>query len=290
MRMTSTGTSGGVPGFASSGAVPYGDLATGINSLMTGQAQAPYIANLPGYLSMVAKRSSNIANDLSGNLPDDVVSQIIQAGAERGILTGSPGSANSNAAMLRALGLNSLALRQQGSQNLSQAIADTPVPQLFNPASLIVPTELGRQSLEAARAGGAGGASPRSGGITYNLPPPPMPTFAPMTPSAGPGIITAGRMGPLDTLGTPQSGGDWWTRDINDTSQWPMYASQSYWDSPEGLHNPNRPADEPMFDDYSDLYADEPVMGSGGGFDGLMDSFDTEQGFWDFFNDSSMWE
>jgi len=83
-------------------------------------------------------------------------------------------SPNANSAMLRALGLTSLGMQQQGSQNLTAAINDTPVPQLFNPASLIVPETLAKQQMDAATAGRAAGATASvgtpwgGGGVTIN--------------------------------------------------------------------------------------------------------------------------
>ena len=148
-------TSGG--GSYSGGGNAFG-LATDVNKYMTGAAIAPYLANLPNYANLVGKRTDNIGQQLSGQLPQDVISQIQQQAAERGIATGTSGGPNANAAYLKALGLNSLQMQQQGNQNLTGAISDTPVPQLFNPASLIVPQTLAAQQLSAAQAGRAAGA------------------------------------------------------------------------------------------------------------------------------------
>ena len=106
----------------------FSDLADSANKFMTGQAIAPYLANLPNYANMVGSRTENITQQLKGQLPQDVINQIGQQAAERGVSSGSPGSPNANSAYLRALGLNSLQMQQQGNQNLSGAIADTPVP------------------------------------------------------------------------------------------------------------------------------------------------------------------
>jgi len=150
------------PAYAASGAgraavAPNYNLASGINNFMTQQAQNPYLANMPGYSPAVAQRGQVINQQLKGQLPEDVIYQINQAAAQRGVGNGMVGGQNFNAAYLRALGLNSLQMQQQGSQNLTQGIADTPVPQLFNPASLVVPQTLAAQELGAARAGMASG-------------------------------------------------------------------------------------------------------------------------------------
>jgi len=132
------------------------------NQFMTGQAQAPYLANLPNYAQMIAQRSGNVTQQLRGQLPEDVIRQIAQQSAERGIATGAPGSPNANAAYLRALGLNSLQMQQQGSAELSRSIADTPVPELSNPWAVSVPLFMGQQELNAARGARGGGRGPYS--------------------------------------------------------------------------------------------------------------------------------
>ena len=133
--------------------VPYGAQAGAINQFMTNQAVLPYMANLPNYANMVGQRTQNTMSMLKGELPNDVISQIAQGAAERGIGGGNPGSPNANAAYLRALGLSSLDLTNQGSQQLTQSIADTPVPELWNPASLFVPSTLAAQEQTAAQSG-----------------------------------------------------------------------------------------------------------------------------------------
>lgn len=133
--------------------VPYEDLASGVNQFMTGQAMAPYLANLPNFAANMGKRSENTTQMLEGQVPQDVIQQIAQQAAERGISGGAPSSPNSGAAYLRALGLNSLQMQQQGAQQFSQEIADTPVPEIWNPMSLAVPMMLGQQEQNAARQG-----------------------------------------------------------------------------------------------------------------------------------------
>jgi hypothetical protein len=143
------------------GGVPYGGMASGVNDFMAGQAQNQYLSNLPGYLGNITQRANNTSQQLKGQLPIDVIQQIQRQAAERGVANGMPDAAgNNNAAYLRALGLNSLQMMQQGSQNLTQSIADTPVSPLWNPMSLYVPERLGQQALAAAQQGrrqGGGG-------------------------------------------------------------------------------------------------------------------------------------
>lgn len=154
---TQTGSTPTTP-LSSAGAVPYGNLAASTNQFMIGQSQAPFLANLPNYASNVAQRGANTSSLLQGQVPPDVIRQMQQQAAERGIATGSPGSDNSNASYLQSLGLTSLGLQDQGSKELSQSIADTPVPQLFNPASLFVPEHLAGLEQRAAAAGLSSGS------------------------------------------------------------------------------------------------------------------------------------
>lgn len=142
------------PGFSAAGSVPYAGLAGGLNSFMTGQAQQPYIANLPNYQGMIGQQSNNITSQLQGEVPDDVIAQLLQRGAERGIITGvPPGSPNNNAAYMKSVYDTSVAQQATGAANLSQVRADTPVPELFNPASLFVPQTLARDEARYAREG-----------------------------------------------------------------------------------------------------------------------------------------
>jgi hypothetical protein len=64
---------------------------------------------------------------------------LAEQSAERGVSTGeAPGSPNTNAAYLQALGLTSLGQEQQGQTNLSQLIGETPTGASYNPASSFV--------------------------------------------------------------------------------------------------------------------------------------------------------
>lgn len=137
--------------------LPNTELAGKVNQFMTGQAVMPFLQNLPGYANMVGQRSENALSMLSGEIPGDVQNQIAQRAAERGIAGGTPGSANTNAAYLRALGLTSLDMTNQGSQLLTQSIADTPVPELWNPMSLYVPERLAAVEAGYAQQGIAAG-------------------------------------------------------------------------------------------------------------------------------------
>jgi hypothetical protein len=126
------------------------NLAGGINQFNTQALQGGLAAGLPGYQGMLGQSSANIMSNLNGQLPPDVLALISQQGAERGIATGSPGSANSNAAYLRALGLTSLGLQQTGEQELTGAIGRTPVAQPFNLSSMLTTPEQNQEAAMAA--------------------------------------------------------------------------------------------------------------------------------------------
>lgn len=115
----------------------YG-LAGGLNTLNENTLLGNLGKNIPGYSTLVGQEAGVTGSELAGNLPQDVITQLQQQAAERGIMTGSPGSPNNNAAYLRALGLDSLQLEQQGFGNLSTMIGQTPQAPLFDPGSLLV--------------------------------------------------------------------------------------------------------------------------------------------------------
>lgn len=119
-----------------------GNLATTLNTQIAGNAVLPYQLNLPQYGQNLGQAAQNTGSLLKGQIPTDVMSLINQQGAERGVATGSPGSPNANAAILRALGLTSLGLQQQGLGNFQSLVGMTPTGQQFNPASFLTsPTD-----------------------------------------------------------------------------------------------------------------------------------------------------
>jgi hypothetical protein len=88
---------------------------------------------------MLNQASTNTQQELSGQLPQDVVNQITQQAAERGVSGGqAAGSPNENSAMMKALGLTSLGQEQTGQSNLNTLINETPQGAQFDPASMFV--------------------------------------------------------------------------------------------------------------------------------------------------------
>ena len=87
------------------------------------QAQgAANAARIPGAMGLESQSSGNIRNALSGQLPADVINQIGQRSAERGVMTGNPYGASTSADYLKAIGLNSLQMMGTGQDWLSAAL------------------------------------------------------------------------------------------------------------------------------------------------------------------------
>lgn len=136
---------------ANAAALPgLAQIAAMVNAFTQNQLMQMLRSSIPNYAALSQKQSGVIGSELSGEVPQDVVSQIIQRGAERGILTGAPGSPNSSAAYLRALGLNSLGMMGQGVKDFSTQIAETPLGQPFDFTKLFVTPEQEQQAAMAA--------------------------------------------------------------------------------------------------------------------------------------------
>ena len=100
------------------------------------QQQTAVYNQLPGYGTSMSNVGSNIASETAGQLPQDVVNQITQTAAERGITTGMAGSGSSNANLEQALGLNSLALTNTGQKNLEGILPTLPGNTVANSPSM----------------------------------------------------------------------------------------------------------------------------------------------------------
>lgn len=215
----STGASGLTP----AGGMDLGALTAYINNLNLNAQAAANKNRIPGDAALESQSSANIGNELHGILPPDVLRLIQQQGAERGVATGSPGSPNSNAAYLQALGLTSLGLQEQGQHDLSGAVARNPAAPIFDPTSQLmtpyqsselalqqqaerdrVQLEQQRLALDAAHVGGGGGGGGGRGGAA----PAPVTPFDPMVYSTRTGTgATASDLADTFT-GNPTQ--EWW--------------------------------------------------------------------------------
>lgn len=123
-------------------------LTDAINTILqAGQFNANY-SRIPQEYALETKSSQNISDALSGQLGQDVIDQIANAAAERGVSSGSPLGASTNADYLRALGLNSLNLQNTGQTWLNSAVNRNPAAQTMDPTTMLVtPTQQAQQSL-----------------------------------------------------------------------------------------------------------------------------------------------
>lgn len=170
------------------------NLAGPTNYFNQQQLLGQYAAALPGYASMTSQASENIGSNLKGILPPDVANAIAIKAAERGVNTGAIGSPNANAALLRAMGLTSLDLQNQGQTQLTEAIRRSPIAQPFDISRFFfspedqfraqqganiysaapVPSYAGTAALRAAQAGlgagrTAGGVQPTGTNVAQSL-------------------------------------------------------------------------------------------------------------------------
>lgn len=107
-----------------------------------------------------------IQQRLTGRLPADVLANIYQQGAERGVSTGMPGGPNANAATMRALGLTSYGIQSEGLKDLAEMyrLPGAPPPaqnRLWTPGLQNTNYPIG-----GGAAGGAGGGGGPGAGTT----------------------------------------------------------------------------------------------------------------------------
>lgn len=124
--------------------------AANLNPFNQNQLLGQYNMAIPNYAALTQTASGNAMQQLSGQVPTDVINELLTGAAERGITGGMPGSPNSNAAYLRALGLTSIGQQATGMQNLHQLTADAPIAKPFDPASMFVTPEQEQEAQMAA--------------------------------------------------------------------------------------------------------------------------------------------
>lgn len=115
-----------------------GQLTDLINTMNRNAQKTSLEARIPNAPALEAKSSENIAAEMRGEVPQDVMNLLGQQAAERGVATGSPGSPNANAAYLRALGLTSLQQEQTGQADLTRAYARNPAAPIFDPTTQLI--------------------------------------------------------------------------------------------------------------------------------------------------------
>jgi hypothetical protein len=118
---------------------------------------------------MLTQATTNVGNELQGQVPDDVIRLLQQQGAERGVAGGQgPDSPNTNASYLQALGLTSLGMQDRGMQGFHQLYADTPIGPQFNPSSMMVTPEQ-QQAAQLAANQEAAAPDPELAGVMSNF-------------------------------------------------------------------------------------------------------------------------
>lgn len=108
-------------------------------------------AQLPGYNADLSSIGGNIQSETAGVIPDDVKRQLTQHAAERGIATGTAGSPNNDAALLRALGLTSLDLTKMGTQQWQSVLQSLPGARISQDASFY-PSSAGATDVNSSNA------------------------------------------------------------------------------------------------------------------------------------------
>lgn len=137
---TYSAASGGIPNVPTAGQSAGTALQVGQNVLpgylnlagqLSGGQQGMLLSQLesalPGAGQARAMNMKNIQALLSGQIPSDVLSNIVNFGAERGIAAGTPGSPVNEAGIMKSIGLEGLGLEQLGASELLQAQSNAPV-------------------------------------------------------------------------------------------------------------------------------------------------------------------
>lgn len=124
------------PGTTPTASTDMTELTNLINSLNQTNQTANLNARIPQAEPLQTQSSANIASALSGTVPQDVINQLAQSSAQRGVMTGSPTGASTNADYMRALGLTSTGLMNTGEGWLSNALARNPAVSTTNAADV----------------------------------------------------------------------------------------------------------------------------------------------------------
>ena len=122
---------------ASAPTLSIDSLSNLVNQINLNAQQQANAGRVPGGQAVENQLTKNTAALAQGQLPQDVINQIQQQAAERGVSTG-------NDSYLHSLGLTSLQAQQMAQQNLSAADARNPGAPIFDPTSqLLTPYQAG---------------------------------------------------------------------------------------------------------------------------------------------------
>lgn len=189
------------------------DYSTNTTTVVGTDKQQQLMANLPGYMGMVNADVGNIYSNLGGYVGGEALARLQRQAAERGVGVGAyPGSANTDAAYLRALGLTELQLQQLGHTQLGEAMARTPIQERTTTTNRIDnnvlkaiyaaapnPAAAAAEALRIAQMGAGAGGSYRGGVGSIGA-------AMPTTYASGGGGLTPGGTPPIartDDFGAP---------------------------------------------------------------------------------------
>lgn len=128
------------------------NLATGAGGAAGAGVMAGLGAEIPGVSGSIGAATGNINELLSGQVPQDVITQLQQQAAEIGAGSGmGPMSPSTNAGYLKALGLTSLGMKQQGQTALDALMGSVPRAPAFDPSSMMVNPRDQQQAAEMAQ-------------------------------------------------------------------------------------------------------------------------------------------
>lgn len=252
-------------------------LATGAGGASGSGVMAALGKEIPGVSGSIGAATNNINELLSGRVPGDVIAQLAQHAAEIGAGSGmGPMGPNTNAGYLKALGLTSLGMKQQGQQSLDSLMTSVPRAPAFDPSSMMVtpaqqqeaaymsqvlanapvPAAAARANLDALRTGAGFGRGPSAPVGGFNSPIRGGPAF-PNSP-----MLTADNIGSNFTVGGSGGGG---SRPAGDPyANWQRLAST--WGTGEGVPGMSQ-------EDIYNLGLSPAEEEYGGGYDGGSDQY-----------------
>lgn len=150
VRKSPTGAAGAGLKFNLGSATDIKNISDLINSINLAATKTANQSRIPNELALETKSSANIADELKGDVPQDVKNLLAQQAAERGIGGGGDTtSPNANAAYLRALGLTSLNEMDVGQKNLTAATNRNPAAPITDPSKFtLTPAQMAQLELE----------------------------------------------------------------------------------------------------------------------------------------------
>lgn len=137
--------------------VPVSPVTTAPGAVGTAMGLGNQVYNqLPGYSTDIGNIGANLTAETAGQLPADVIAQITNEAAARGVASGT-GAATVNQDLLKTLGLTSLDLTQMGQRGLDTQLGLLPGAGLYQNPNFYPTTG---QNLEAGQSNALNAAAP----------------------------------------------------------------------------------------------------------------------------------